>query len=191
MQLDKKKYKKSEVEAILLDVKTEYENKLKEQKGTIIELTNDNAHLKSELSTYKEREAYLSSAIISAEKTAEKIKKKAELQYELEMDKLRNFNNKWDEYFLLLKEKYPMYAPIENAIDVRAKLMSLLKLSNSKRAIEKLDKMLAEKASINKKSDKFTAVTTDNGFNMDEVLNPGELELEDLCKELGLMDIDE
>ena len=33
----------------------------------------------------------------------------------------------------------------------------------------------------------YIASTGDNGFNLDEVLNPGELQLEDLCKELGLM----
>ena len=34
----------------------------------------------------------------------------------------------------------------------------------------------------------YIAATGDNGFNLDEVLNPGELQLEDLCKELGLID---
>ena len=29
-----------------------------------------------------------------------------------------------------------------------------------------------------------------NGFNLEEVLNPGELQLEDLCRELGLMEDD-
>ena len=34
----------------------------------------------------------------------------------------------------------------------------------------------------------YIASTGDNGFNLDEVLNPGELKLEDLCKELGLLE---
>ena len=36
--------------------------------------------------------------------------------------------------------------------------------------------------------DEYIATTGDNGFNLDEVLNPGELHLEDLCKELGLIE---
>ena len=42
-----------------------------------------------------------------------------------------------------------------------------------------------------KKSQKindYIVATSDTEFNLDEVLNPGELDLEDLCKELGLMD---
>ena len=38
------------------------------------------------------------------------------------------------------------------------------------------------------KIDESLAATSDNGFNLDEVLNPGTLHLEDLCKELGLLD---
>ena len=34
----------------------------------------------------------------------------------------------------------------------------------------------------------YVAATGDNGFDLDEVLNPGELQLEDLCKELGLLE---
>ena len=34
----------------------------------------------------------------------------------------------------------------------------------------------------------YIVATDGSGFNMDEVLKPGELKLEDLCKELGLMD---
>ena len=38
------------------------------------------------------------------------------------------------------------------------------------------------------KIEAFVAATSDNGFNLNEVLNPGELQLEDLCKELGLIE---
>ena len=40
------------------------------------------------------------------------------------------------------------------------------------------------------KIEAFVAATSDNGFNLNEVLNPGELQLEDLCKELGTMEED-
>ncbi len=188
MQLDKKKYKQQEVKDILTAYQIEYEAKLAEQKNRIFELTEEVASLSTHLQKYKEKENYLASAIVSAEKTAEKIKKKAELQYALEMEKLRNFNGKWDDYFSALKEKYPMYAPLQNAVDIKAKLQSLLKLSDSKKAVEKLDKMLGDFAV---KTNDETSLTSDNGFSLEEVLNPGELELEELCKELGLIDAEE
>ena len=96
MQLDKKKYKQQEVKDILTAYQIEYEAKLAEQKNRIFELSEEVASLSANLQKYKEKENYLASAIVSAEKTAEKIKKKAELQYALEMEKLRNFNGKWD-----------------------------------------------------------------------------------------------
>ena len=61
--------------------------------------------------------------------------------------------------------------------------------------VEELDSVLAVNG---KKKDKkfnpkavisdYIVATENNGFNMDEVLNPGELRLEDLCKELGLIE---
>jgi hypothetical protein len=58
-----------------------------------------------------------------------------------------------------------------------------------------LDKALsdcgAEKVSPKKMISDYISSNSENGFNMDEVLNPGDLELEELCKELGLLDGDE
>ena len=62
-------------------------------------------------------------------------------------------------------------------------------------AIEKVDTLLKEKEDLKKGKDTFNpkskiqdyiTAKTDNGFNLDDVLNPGALRLEDLCKELGL-----
>ena len=62
-------------------------------------------------------------------------------------------------------------------------------------AIENLEKEFSDNNSKNnkvfapkEKIQDYIASTSDSGFNLDEVLNPGELELEDLCKELGLME---
>ena len=50
-----------------------------------------------------------------------------------------------------------------------------------------------ERFNPKKKIDEYIAATTEstNGFNLDDVLNPGELQLEDLCKELGLIEENE
>jgi hypothetical protein len=57
-----------------------------------------------------------------------------------------------------------------------------------------LDKKLEGKVNDNKIFDPekriadYVSATSENGFNLEEVLNPGELHLEDLCKELGLIE---
>ena len=69
------------------------------------------------------------------------------------------------------------------------------KSKNVKSSIDKIDQKFTKKAGaeqsvFNPKSkiNAYIAATSDNGFNLDEVLNPGELQLEDLCKELGLIE---
>ncbi len=195
MEINKKKYKQAEVVEIINSVKTEYEAKLKEQKSRIFDLTKENLKILSELENYKDKESLINSTAIRAEKNAIKLKEKAELQYALEMERLRIFVARWEEYFSLLKEKYPVYAPVMDAISLKQKLQSVLKLSDAKKVVGKLDKALsdcgAEKVSPKKMISDYISSNSENGFNMDEVLNPGDLELEELCKELGLLDGDE
>ena len=68
-----------------------------------------------------------------------------------------------------------------------------LKTDNAEETILKMGKKLSSvteniKVMPKERVNDFIAVTSDSGFNIDEVLNPGKLELEDLCKELGLME---
>ena len=130
-----------------------------------------------------------------AEKTAIEVEQNAKLQYSLEIERLKKFSKKWDLYFEELKEKYPLYPPVKNARAVKGKIDGVDNEDNPKEIIESLDKMIPEKTNgvfdPKKKIKDYIAATGVNGFNIDEVLNPGELQLEDLCKELGLIDSDE
>ena len=47
-------------------------------------------------------------------------------------------------YSSLLKEKYPVYAPVVDAISLKQKLQSVLKLSDAKKVVGKLDKALSD-----------------------------------------------
>ena len=128
MEINKKKYKQAEVVEIVNNCKTEYEANLKEQKGRIFDLTKENERLLSELEKYKDKESLINSTAIRAEKNVQKLKEKAELQYALEMERLRVFVSRWEEYFSALKEKYPVYAPTVQAVDLKQKLQQVLKL---------------------------------------------------------------
>ena len=91
-----------------------------------------------------------------------------------------------------MQEKYPRSETTKKAIKIKEKVKELSKNSNAKKAIEQLDGIIDEKKKFNPKQKikDYVVATSDSGFNLDEVLNPGKLELEDLCKELGLIEED-
>ena len=98
------------------------------------------------------------------------------------------------EYFDRLKEKYPLYPAAKQAEELRQKLAALLKTGNNRALSGELSAALdaavpaAGKFDPRGKIEEYIAATESNGFNLEEVLNPGELKLEDLCKELGLIE---
>ena len=51
-----------------------------------------------------------------------------------------------------------------------------------------LDNAIGNDFNPRKIMDNYVASVSENGFNLQDVLNPGELELEDICKELGLIE---
>lgn len=196
MELDKKKYKTEEVREIILTNNTSYEEKLAEQKSRILELIEENQKLRAELEKLKNKENLVNSALITAEKTAKDKKEKSELEYKLIREKLTKFSMRWNVYFDELRAKYPLYSATKEADDIFNALNKLLKVKDNKTLVNDLDKKLEGKVNDNKIFDPekriadYVSATSENGFNLEEVLNPGELHLEDLCKELGLIEED-
>lgn len=196
MELEKRKYKREEVEELLSSCKIRYESELNEYRSRQTELIEDNKKLSAELCVYKEKDKLISETMISAERKAQDLSAVAERKYELEVEKLKDFSRRWKEYFEYVSEKYPYYEAIKDAERVYEKLNALLSVRKSGAVIKGLEKSIGDKADrLPKKAfdpkskiDDYIAATGDNGFNLDEVLNPGELKLEDLCKELGLID---
>lgn len=193
LELEKKKYTKSEVLLMLNAYKSEFEKRYLEQREIISQLNAEIKVLRANAEDLNQKEKLILATLVRAEKTALDLKKEANEQYELEIERLKRFSKKWNAYFKELKEKYPLYQPIQNAIDINNELNT--NKGEPKEVIEKLSSMLPndEDKPFNPKSKikDYIAATTDNGFNLDEVLNPGELHLEDLCKELGLIDGEE
>ncbi len=196
MELNKKKYKKEEVEVLLSSCKIQYESELKSHCEKEAELVEQNRKLFVELSAYREKDEMISASLISAQSQAKEILDDANRKCELELEHLKDFSRRWKGYFEYISEKYPHYEALKEAQDVYKKMSSILSTKRGKGAINGVEKVLAEKSNIitnrlfdpKEKINDYIAATSDNGFNLDEVLNPGELKLEDLCKELGLID---
>ena len=109
---------------------------------------------------------------------------KAKLQYYYEMQRLKNFVEKWQTYFDDLQEKYPLYSSVKQAVDIKDKVLKGQE-KEARKTILEIDEILSkqkERFNPKKKIDEYIAATTTstNGFNLDDVLNPGELQLEDL-----------
>ena len=196
MELAKRKYARREVEELLDAVKREYEEKLSAKKARITELVKENSAFRAELDSYIKKDKQISAALKHAEEYSAALKQKADMRYALAVETVSSFLSKWNAYFDHLKEKYPMYPVVADAVKLRDKIVKIVGTKDAETVIYTADKSLsglknAKKAGFRPKekiADYIAATENENGgFNMDEVLNPGALRLEDLCKELGLL----
>ncbi len=194
MDLDKRRYSQKEVALIFEAYKKEYEKRFSELRARISQLTSENESLKLKLDKSSDKEALILAVLSRAEKTAIDLEKQSKLEYELELERLRKFSEKWDEFFLERNEFSEFNDSIAKAKILTEQVKSSNKSSSPKQVIKELDKMIEGDTKLHpvfdpkKKIGEYIAATSNNGFNMDEVLNPGELKLEDICKELGLLD---
>ena len=193
MELDKRKYKRQQVIAMVEAYRNEYETKLREYKSLISQLSNKNAELNAEIDRLKGKEGLVLSTLERAEKTAVEIKEQAELQYAIEIERLNRFVSDLEKYFDEIKEKYPSSTKIKKAINVKDQLKKGLKEKKGKALLDELDGITKDQKRFDPKSKikDYIVATESGGFNMDDVLNPGDIKLEDLCKELGLMEENE
>ena len=157
----------------------------------IAELSAENEYLKSVIEGYKKRETDINSLEENAKKKAAAIEKAAEKLFNLEADRLRLFKLGWDKKFARLsaEEKEKLSALNDLAVkideviggkfdyatyDFRAKTQTLRRLVDDNGSLLKDAPLFGE---------------GEDKFSIDDILNPkGELDLADLCREMGLME---
>ena len=182
------------MENILKELTCGYEEQLSQQKARIAELSRENYDCLAELDKYRQKDKQISDALKRAEEYSAEIKEKSDMQYALAVKRVSAFLEKWDAYFNHLKEKYPLYPVVNEAVALRDKVVKILGAKTPKTVIYNADKEISalqrgDRPAFNPKEKiaDYIAATESDGFNMDEVLHPGALKLEDLCKELGLL----
>lgn len=192
MELKKNKYNAKEVEQIVNEEINKIQVIINEQKERIEQLLDSNKLLEMDVFAYKSKELLIEKAIIDAEKHSQEKKDKSDKEYELTLLKLKNFSRKWDLYFKQLKEKYPLYPFVSESTELSEKINNLVGNYDKKELVDNLendlDKAMGNDFNPRKIMENYIASVSENGFNLQEVLNPGELELEDICKELGLIE---
>mgnify|MGYP001127403094 FL=1 len=105
--IEKKGYKKSEVDEYVFALKNEYESKLAEQKNRIFQLKSELTEREKQLAAFKAKTDLISSAILNAVQKADEIEKLAETRYREEMKQLKSFHEKWQSHYNKMLEKYP------------------------------------------------------------------------------------
>jgi len=194
VELDKKKYKRDEVEQILDSYKQRYQSEIKELQMKIASLVEENKSLSASLVSFKEKDELISLTLKNAEKQAEKIRRDAEKRYHLEVLALKDFSERWRSYFQYVSEKYPLYGAVKNARELYENICKILGEKEDVLAVKEIDALVKATGNNNygfnpkSKIEDYIAATSEGGFDLNEVLNPGELKLEDICKELGLID---
>lgn len=195
MNLSKRKYKKIEVETLLDNLSSDFNLIINKQKLEIKNLTDEKTKLIAEIELYKEKEDAINGAMLNAEQNLIDKQKDADRYYSLTVQSLKSFLTRWNSYFNALAEKYPLYSAVNSAIEVKKQLEKiLLTETNDKDIVSKAETLLPKETKTTKKFNPqqkindYIVATSDTEFNLDEVLNPGELVLEDLCKELGLIE---
>lgn len=193
--LNKKKYKKEAVIDTLRKNSDKFNEQISELKSALNELKRENESLKAELDVYKNKNSVIEAAIKDAEEKASETNEKTELRYYLAVEELKRFVDKWRGYFDYLKKKYPFYPIVKKSAELKDYIKKVTDEKSPKEIVSSLNEKLSD---LSEEKDKpfdpkdiikdYVAATSDNGFDLDEVLNPGELQLEDLCKELGLLE---
>ena len=197
MQLDKKKYTGAEVQKMFDAYKKHFETRYIEQQKIISALTREINEMKSQVESVSSKEALIIAVLRRAEQTAMDLENQVNAKYKEELDRLIEFSSSWDSYFKELKEKYPTSEQVQKAVVINEKINSDKSKTSHKQFIKELEQMMNEDNKVHpnfdpkKKIADYIDATSESGFNMEEVLNPGELKLEDICRELGLIDEEE
>ena len=194
MVLDKRKYTKQEVEGLLENNCKPFVAEIEELKNRLGDALRENEKLKKENSKYKNTQAEVTDALTAAKKRADEYAVKLAEAYENEVQKLKLFYLKWQSYFNYLIETYPNYRLTEKVKKIREKLVGLFGRTKSDKA--EIESIYSEidgvavlpKGGFDPKSKIQEYIQSESGFDMNEVLYPdeSELNLEELCKELGI-----
>ena len=145
-------------------------SKLMQEKGKVDNLTAENAELLEKLALYeKEKQEQLL-----------KLDKKLVERYNAELIRLKNFIQRW-------QSAMPEHDKGLEGKKRMALSMALAEILKDKPCVNSIDEGVALLDKLNGAINGNSV--SESGFNLDEVLNPGnELDLESLCKELGVMD---
>ena len=207
LKLDKRSYRRVEVQALLDGVINDYESKLFEQKNRISDLIVQNEKLIRKNDYFQRKEELITETLKNATKKAQEIIEDANIIYNIASERLAILENNIEVYC----KKYlsGMISPkkAEKIKAIKSELTAIAKSSkNDEERVVKATKVFANSKVIEIKDDRIPELkrqkndefnpemlikeyfesASSSGFNMEEITNAKDADLEDLCKEMGL-----
>ncbi len=196
--IEKKGYKKSEVDEYIFALKNEYESRLSDQKNRIFQLKSELVDKEKQLSSYKEKTDLIATAILNAVAKADEIEKLSAARYREEMNSLRVFHDKWQAHYNKLLDKYPDDEGLRAVEKFNSDMNDIF--SGGTSAIKEIEKQFeSEKARLEsvsasgaeekpKKAAKTLAedAVSKSGFSFEEAWNPTD-DRGPIMKEVGLV----
>ncbi len=180
-----KKFTQKETEQLIAGIREAYETKIRQLEYRLEGLTAENRSLRASLAEYKDREGKVGRAIVDAESKGEEIKALYRMTAETEWRTLKLFADKWKKLAAQMRDVIPA-GEAKRYAEFAENLSALLGQDPGfAGGAPETEEPFDPKEVIGR----YVEGEEESGFNLDEVLNPkGELDLEKLCRNLGLMD---
>lgn len=105
--IDKKGYCIKEVDEYLISSQIEQDRLISEKQARINELRAENITLTKKLNEYKQKEAFIASALTNATQKASEIEENAKKLYNLEIQNVKALYEKWNNFLNELINRYP------------------------------------------------------------------------------------
>lgn len=194
-----KKFTQREMEQLIGGIREAYETKIRQLQYRLDGLVAENRSLRASLAEYKNKENRIGRAIIAAEEKGEEIREFYRMSAETEWKTLQLFAEKWKNLAAQMAGLIPQgeadrYAEFaENLSALLGKNEGHFQPIEEKKDIlnEQVDEPDLHSEEFDPKAviGKYMDGEEETGFNLDDVINPkGVLDLEKLCKSLGLME---
>lgn len=184
-----KKITQQEAEKLIAGIREAYEIKIRQLNYRLEGLTAENRSLRASLAELKSREGKVGKAIVAAEEKGEEIVRLYRMSAETELNTLRLFAEKWKRLAGQMAGAIPE-SEAKKYADFAENLSALLGKERGRFGVSE-GNGAADQESFDPKAviEKYVEGEEETGFNLDDVINPkGELDLEKLCRNLGLMD---
>ena len=203
MQLEKRIYRRAEVEKMLSACTNAYEKTLGEQRERIADLISQTEELQRKNELYEKKEDLIVASIKNATDKANQIVADADVLYALSLQNLIAFQEKLDDFIkkhlkngekvdfervILAREEINKIVNSNEPPKEKVKDAEKVFSAKQKQKIAKKQEQIKEKTVFNPEKiiKDYIAVSDSDRFNIDDVINPKDIRLEELCKEMGL-----
>ena len=124
--IERKGYNKEQVDGHIKQLTMRYESAAAEQKDRIFELKSALSTSEKLIEEYRRKEGEINSALVAAVNKAREMEDIAEKKYDLEIQRLKLFNAKWQSYFNEIIKRYPIDDNLVSVAEFTSEMANIL-----------------------------------------------------------------